>query len=195
MIRLLLATLLLAALPAVAQDYPPPRTMHLPAPDHWFGGLSLTDQDGHDVKLYDDLMAGRVIVVNAFYANCKAACPAVMGTIKLLQDKAAIDGIQASFISVTIDPRHDTPDALKLYATALAAPPGWHLLSGDPEAVKQALHRFGLDTDPDDPSDHLNILYIANLKTGVWKKAFSLMPPEQLAQLLADVASGAEPSQ
>jgi len=194
MIRLLLAALLFA-LPAVAQDYPPPRTMHLPAPDHWFGGLSLTDQDGHDFRLYDDLMAGRVIVVNAFYANCKAACPTVMGTVKLLQDKAAIEGIPASFISITIDPRHDTPDSLKLYATSLAAEPGWHLLSGDPETVSQALHRFGLDTDPDDPSDHLNILYIANLKTGVWKKAFSLMPPEQLAQLLTDVASGAEPSQ
>ena len=195
MIRLLLATLLLAVLPAAAQDYPPPRTMHLPAPDHWFGGLSLTDQTGHDVKLYDDLMAGRVVVVNAFYANCKAACPAVMGTVKLLQDKAAIEGIQASFISITIDPRHDTPDSLQLYATSLAVEPGWHLLSGDPETVRQALHRFGLDTDPDDPSDHLNLLYIANLKTGVWKKAFSLMPPEQLAQLLTDVASSTEPSQ
>jgi len=195
MIRVLLATLLLAVLPAAAQDYPAPRTVHLPAPEHWFGGLGLTDQDGHAVKLYEDLMAGRIVVVNAFYATCKAACPVVMGTVKLLQDKAAIEGIDASFISITIDPRHDTPDSLQLYATSLGVRPGWHLLSGDPETVTQALHRFGLDTDPDDPSDHLNILYIANLKTGVWKKAFSLMPPEQLARLLADVASGAEPSQ
>jgi hypothetical protein len=59
----------------------------------------------------------------------------------------------------------------------------------------QTLHRFGLDTDPDDPSNHLNILYIANLKTGIWKKAFSLMPPEQLGQLLTEVASGTTPSQ
>jgi protein SCO1/2 len=189
---LTLLGLVLLAGAAVAQDYPPPRTMHLPDAAHWFAGLTLTDQDGHALKLYDDLMAGRLLVINEFYANCRAVCPPVMGNIALLQDKAAIEGIKASFVSITVDPAHDTPEMLRLYANGLAVKPGWHLMSGDPAVVQQALHRFGLDTDPNDPSDHLNILYIANLRTGVWKKVFSLTPPEDLARILDEVAAGTE---
>ena len=186
-----LAAFALLAGAASAEDYPPPRTMHLPDAAHWFAGLTLTDQDGHALQLYDDLMAGQVVVINSFYAQCRAACPLVMHNVALLREKAAIEGITASFVSITVDPAHDTPEMLQLYANGLAAAPGWHLLSGDPAVVAQALHRFGLDADPADPSDHLNILYIANLKTGVWKKAFSLTPPEDLARILDEVAAGA----
>jgi protein SCO1 len=195
LIRLGLACLGLMSWAAVAsaQEYPPPRTVQLPDPAHWFGGLTLIDQDGHDVRLYDDLMAGQIVVVNAFYTSCRAACPPVMGNMALLQDKAAIEGIKASFVSITVDPAHDTPDMLQLFANGLAIKPGWRLLSGDPAVVTQALHRFGLDTDPNDPSDHLNILYVANLKTGVWKKAFSLMPPQDLVRLLDEVAADTSP--
>ena len=186
-----LTALALLAGAAGAEDYPPPRTIHLPDAAHWFAGLTLTDQDGHALQLYDDLMAGQVVVINNFYAQCRAACPLVMRNIALLRERAAIEGIAASFVSITVDPAHDTPEMLQLYANGLAIKPGWHLLSGDPAIVAKALHRFGLDADPADPSDHLNILYIANLKTGVWKKALSLMPPEDLARILDEVASGA----
>jgi protein SCO1 len=192
--RLALAAtaLILLAGAASAQETPPPRTMHLPDAAHWFAGLTLTDQDGQALKLYDDLMAGQVVVINSFYASCRAACPLVMGNVALLREKAEIEGIKASFVSITVDPVHDTPEMLQLFAKGLTVKPGWHLLSGDPAAVGKALQRFGLDADPADPSDHLNILYIANLKTGVWKKVFSLTPPEDLARILDEVATGAE---
>jgi protein SCO1/2 len=188
--HLVLFLLALLPLTAAAQDFPPPRTMHLPDAAHWFGGLTLTEQSGQAVRLYEDLMDGQVIVVNGFYAGCRAACPLVMSNLALLQDKAAIDGIDARFISITIDPANEPPDALQLYAQARGLKPGWHLLSGDPARVREALHRFGLDSDPADPSDHLNILYIANLKTGLWKKVFGMTPPEDLARILAEVAAG-----
>lgn len=173
----------------LAQQYPPPRTVQLPDPARWFGGLTLTDQDGRAVKLYDDLMAGQVVVINAFYASCRSVCPPVMGNLALVQQKEAIEGIKVAFISITIDPARDTPQALRLYAEHLGVQPGWHFLGGDAAAVTQALHRFGLDTDPNDPEDHLNIVYVANLRTGLWKKVFSLTPPEEIAEIVSDVAA------
>lgn len=177
------------AVPAVAQQYPPPRTMQLPDPAHWFGGVTLIDQDGSAVRLYDDLLAGQVVVVNAFYASCRSVCPPVMGNLALVQQKAAIEGIKVVFVSITIDPAQDTPQALQLYAARLEVQPGWHLLGGDPAMVTQALHRFGLEPNPNDPTDHLNIVYVANLRTGVWKKVFSLTPPEEIARIVSDVAA------
>jgi protein SCO1 len=184
------------ALLLAAADYPPPQTMRQPQQGaaRWFGDVTLTDQDGQTVHLYNDLMAGQVVVVNAFYTGCRSACPQAMGTLSHLQERLAIDGVPARFISITVDPEHDTPDRLALYARALgvgapAAGPDWRMLSGDPATVHHALHRFGLDTDPADPGDHLNVLYMANLRTGLWEKVFSLAPLEDLERLLRRVAA------
>ena len=182
----------LALLLLGAGDYPPPRTMRQTGAAQWFGNVILTDQDGRRVRLYEDLMAGQVVVVNAFYTGCRAACPQAMGTLAHLQAQLAIDGVSARFISITVDPEHDTPDRLSLYARALEGGTleggaGWRMLGGDPASVRQALHKFGLDTDPDDPGDHLNVLYMGNLRTGLWEKVFSLAPLDDLEQLLRQV--------
>lgn len=175
------------ALLLTTADAPSPQAMRQSGAEKWFGGLTLIDQDGLRVRLYEDLMAGHVIVVNAFYTGCRAACPQVMGTLADLRGQLAIDGLAARFISITVDPEHDTPDRLALYARAMGADADWRMLSGDPATVRVALHKFGLDTKPDDPADHLNVLYMANLRTGLWEKAFSLAPLESLAQLLQRV--------
>jgi len=184
-----LALLLLGA----GGDYPPPQMMRQTGAAQWFGDIVLTDQTGRQVRLYDDLMAGHVVVVNAFYAGCHSACPEVMGMLSHLRAQLAVDEMSVRFISITVDPEHDTPERVAVYARALDTGDGWHMLSGDPSAVRQALHRFGLDTNPDDPSDHLNVLYMANLRTGLWEKVFSLAPLEDLERLLRRVAADGGP--
>jgi protein SCO1 len=177
----------LALLLLTAADYPPPQAMRQSGAAQWFGNVTLTDQDGRPVRLFEDLMAGQVVVVNAFYTGCRAACPQAMGTLANLQARLAIDGVPARFISITVDPEHDTPDRVALYARSLDAGTDWHMLTGDPATVRRALHKFGLDTDPEDPSDHLNVLYMANLRTGLWEKVFSLAPLGDLEQILQRV--------
>jgi protein SCO1/2 len=176
-----------------AADYPPPQAMRQTGAAQWFGAVVLTDQNGRHVRLYDDLMAGQVLVVNAFYTDCRSACPQAMGSLTHLQARLAIDGLPARFISITVDPEHDTPDRLALFARSLDAGADWHMLSGDPATVRQALHRFGLDTDPNDPGDHLNVLYMANMRTGLWEKVFSLAPLDDLERLLRQVAADGGP--
>ena len=69
----------------------------------------------------------------------------------------------------------------------------WNMLTGDPAIVRRALKKFGLDPDPEDLGDHLNVLYMANLRTGLWKKVFSLAPLDDLERLLRQVeADGGE---
>jgi protein SCO1/2 len=176
-----------------AADYPPPQTIQQTGAALWFSNIALTDQDGRHVRLYDDLMKGQVVVVNAFYTGCRSACPQVMGTLSHLQAKLAIDGMPARFISITVDPEHDTPDRLALYARALDAGADWHMLSGNPATVRHALHRFGLDTDPENPGNHLNVLYMANMRTGLWEKVFSLAPLDDLEQILRQIAADGGP--
>jgi protein SCO1/2 len=186
---------LLALLPVLlgAADYPPPQTMHQTGAEKWFGGLVLQDQDGKRVDLHTDLMADKVVVINAFFTSCRSACPQVMGTIAHLQAEATLNGISANFISITVDPEHDTPEVLGPYARSLGAEAGWSMLNGDPAMVRRALGRFGLNVASTDPNDHLNILYMANLRTGLWKKVFSLAPIEDLERILQEVENDRGP--
>jgi protein SCO1/2 len=185
----------LAVLPLLlgAADYPPPQTMHQTGAAQWFDGLVLQGQDGQRVNLYTDLMAGKVVVINAFFASCRSACPPVMGTMAQLQARLTINGIPANFISITVDPEHDTPEMLGPYARSLGAEAGWYMLSGDPAMVRRALGRFGLNVDSKDPNDHLNVLYMANLRTGLWKKVFSLAPIEELERIMQEIENDRGP--
>jgi protein SCO1/2 len=49
------------------------------------------------------------------------------------------------FFSVTLDPVHDTPEALRLYAEAYGANvAGWMFLTGSPDAIRELAERYGV---------------------------------------------------
>ena len=74
-------------------------------------------------------------------------------------------GAKIAFISITLDPEHDTPEMLKLYAEAYEADPaGWSFLTGDPAAVRDVVRRYGVyAAKSDDGSiDHTNLISIVD---------------------------------
>lgn len=152
-----------------------------PAPaQKYFGGAVLTDQNGEKLRLYDDLLKGKVVVVNAFFSTCQGVCSVTMPKIAELQAVAGDRlGKDVSFLSISVDPLTDTPAKLKKYAQGLGAKPGWHLLTGDREAVEQALGKFGQYVEVKE--NHSNLLIIGNDRTGLWKKVLGLAKSEDIA--------------
>ena len=152
-----------------------------PAPaQKYFGSAVLTDQNGEKLRLYDDLMKGKVVVVNAFFSTCQGVCSVTMPKIAELQTVAGDRlGKDVSFLSISVDPVTDTPAKLKKYAQGLGAKPGWHLLTGDREAVEQALGKFGQYVEVKE--NHSNLLIMGNDRTGLWKKVLGLSKSEDIA--------------
>jgi protein SCO1 len=152
-----------------------------PAPaQKYFGNTVLTDQNGEKLRLYDDLLKGHVVVVNAFFSSCQGVCSVLMPKLAKLQEVAGERlGKDVSFLSISVDPLTDTPATLKTYAQGLGAKPGWHFLTGDREAVEQALSKFGQYVEVRET--HSNILIIGNERTGLWKKVVGLSKNEDIA--------------
>ena len=152
-----------------------------PAPaQKYFGSAVLTDQNGEKLRLYDDLLKGKVVVVNAFFSTCQGVCSVTMPKLAELQAVAGDRlGKDVSFLSISVDPLTDTPAKLKKYAQGLGAKPGWHLLTGDQEAVEQALGKFGQYVEVKE--NHSNLLIIGNDRTGLWKKVLGLAKNEDIA--------------
>jgi protein SCO1/2 len=110
-----------------------------PAPD-----FALVAQDGRQVTLHD--LRGKVIAVAFIYTSCADVCPLL--TEKMAQVREELGpafGKDIEFVSVTVDPEHDTPEVLKGYAEAFGADRGgWHFLTGEPAAVRETARRYGV---------------------------------------------------
>ena len=120
-----------------------PRTEPLPkiAPAP---GFTLTSQDGAQVSLAD--LRGRVAAVTFIFTRCTATCPVLTPMMSLVQERLGRDfGSKIAFASITVDPEHDTPEMLKLYAQAYGADvPGWSFLTGPPPVIADLTRRYGV---------------------------------------------------
>ncbi len=154
----------------------------------YFGDVPLLDQDGRTVRLYSDLIAGKVIVVNSFFASCSGSCPVMTGTFRRIQSALGDRlGRDVHLISITVDPEHDTPAQLRRFAKDAAARPGWRFVTGEREHVAQALQKLGLKADVKE--NHTAVVIIGNEPKGVWKKAFGLAPSEDVLKLVQEVVA------
>ncbi len=152
----------------------------------YFGNTVLTDQNGEKLRLYDDLMKGKVVVVSAFFSECRGVCAVLLPALAKLQASAGDRlGKDVSFLSISVDPLIDTPAKLKPYAEGLKAKPGWHFLTGDAGDVERVLGRFGPKVEAKE--GHSNLLIIGNDRTGLWKKVFGLAEMEKIEATFVSV--------
>src|SRR5689334_7625293 len=95
--------------------------------------FSLTDQDGH---AFDDTkLRGAVWVVSFLFTRCPDVCPLLAMKIGNLERRLA-DAPRVHFVSVSMDPEHDDPAALRAFALEHHADLSrWTLLTGEPAAV------------------------------------------------------------
>jgi protein SCO1/2 len=72
---------------------------------------------------------------------------------------------EVAFVSVTVDPEGDTPQALKAYAASFdAGLAGWSFVTGGSAAVRELARRYGLAVadGPDGQVDHTLLTTLAD---------------------------------
>src|SRR5712691_6935337 len=120
-----------------------------PLPVFWpVPGFALTDQMGRPFGSGD--LSGHAALLSFIYTNCPDTCPLLTANMAQVQNKLRAQGLLGSrvqLVSITVDPRRDTPDVLAEYAGRYhAAPDAWRFLSGEPEAIYEVLWGFKLNT-------------------------------------------------
>ena len=106
--------------------------------------FTLTAQDGRLFSLNE--LRGKVVVLTFIYASCADACPLLTAKMATLQDELGMDfGPRVFFVSITVDPERDTPEALTRYAQAHGANlSGWAFLTGTAEEIRDVARRYGV---------------------------------------------------
>ena len=155
----------------------------------YFTNTELTTQFGTKVHFYDDLLKGKIVVINLFYTECKYSCP--LETARLAQVQRLLGdrvGKDIFFYSISIDPRKDTPAELMAYAKNYRAGPGWLFLTGTRNDVDILSKKIGLFSEPDpaDRDGHTPYVLLGNEATGQWMRNSATDNPRRLALVIGD---------
>lgn len=100
-------------------------------------GFILTDQAGE--RITNEELRGRIVLYNFSYARCGTRCDEMNAVLRQVQDRltGAEGETPVSLVTISIDPAHDTPEALQAYASAAGADPShWRFATGDPARIK-----------------------------------------------------------
>jgi cytochrome oxidase Cu insertion factor (SCO1/SenC/PrrC family) len=112
--------------------------------------FSLTERGGRTVTRAD--LAARVWVANFIYTSCTDTCPLQTAQMARLHKEFEAEA-RLLFVSITVDPRRDTPHALNAYAAKYGADPTrWWFLTGKKQPI-YALIQDGFHLSVEDPSD------------------------------------------
>lgn len=125
---------------------PPPDAPVLGIPE-----FSLIDQDGKPFTR-DDLK-GRITIVNFVFTHCPFVCPTLMEKMEGLS--IALKNDPVHFLSISVDPLHDTPEALRAFAALHNADTArWTFLTGDKAEIDRIITgglKFALTDDAANP--------------------------------------------
>jgi len=109
--------------------------------------LTLMDANGKSVGLRD--LRGKVVVLHFIYTNCPDVCPLHLDRIAEIQGMINSTPMRelVQFVTVTTDPKRDTPEVMREYGKAHGLDPAnWTFLTSGPDklsATRDLVQKFG----------------------------------------------------
>lgn len=160
-----------------------------------FPNIVLTNQDNKKVRLYDDLIKGKIVVIQFMFSNCERLCPMVTpNLVKVQKELEKQSPGKVNIVSISVDPDHDTPAVLKAYAKKFHVQPGWQFLTGRRQDIDWLRRELGLYYPEDQQFEHMNMLTVGREPTGQWFTIRALNNPEVIAytvrKIIPDTTSG-----
>ena len=151
-----------------------------PASANYFPNLVLFTQDNRPVHFYDDLLKGKVVLINFIFTTCQGVCSPMTANLARVQNYLAEHlGKEVLMISISVDPLTDTPERLKKYADSFKVKPGWYFLTGEKKNIDWVLYKLGGYVE--DKQQHSTVLIMGNEATGEWMKVVAMANPTEIA--------------
>lgn len=126
-------------------------------------GVELRDQLGQTIDAAS--LRGHPVLVNFVFTGCSSTCPLQVHELAELHRALPSDvRIAVRFLSITVDPDHDTPQSLAAFARRMGADlPGWRFATGAPpqiDALTARMQAFDPRRGEARPQDHRTSLYL-----------------------------------
>ncbi len=117
--------------------------------------FDLTDQNNE--RLTSEDLRGKFVLYTFTYTNCPAPCYNINETVQEVQSRlneVQLDGIDVSFVTISIDPEHDTPAVLNTYAKSIGAnTEEWKFATTTNKALLKTIIGSGFETYYEDKGE------------------------------------------
>ncbi len=133
----LLGIFLAAVIPAVILPTLVCKNDNLELPDlGTVPAFSLIDERG--LVFTEEGLRGHPTIVNFVFTRCDTICPVISLKMEKLQERLSDRRAEdIKLVSISVDPKHDTPTKLAAYAEQFhARNDKWRFLTGEPEKVR-----------------------------------------------------------
>jgi protein SCO1/2 len=121
------------------------------APDRarWLADFSLTNSAGRNVTRRD--VDGKLLAVSFLFTSCSLTCPEVSRSMAGIQ-RLTTNAPDVALLSLTVDPRTDTPLVLARWGARYGADTNrWFLLTGDQAQLLTLIGTSFLATETNNP--------------------------------------------
>jgi len=154
--------------------------------------VEVVNNRGKRVYLYSDLIKDKIVLLSFFYTRCSYICSMQGVSLAKVQKELEPLGKDVFLISISMDPRGDTPEKLKQWGRNFGAGPRWTIVSSDRLEMSRMIKEFtGEETGPRDL--HSSTVFLGNDRTGEWLATDGLFGPKTLVGLLKKLSdSGAK---
>ena len=126
-------------------------------------------QNSEPVDLRSDVISDRIVVLDFIYTSCTTVCPVLTAIMSQVNGRLAERvGKDVILVSMTVDPKRDTPARLKKYSGNFRADDGWLWLTGDKLIVDGVLRKLGAYTA--NFEDHPAMVLVGDGRTGRWSR-------------------------
>lgn len=154
------------------------------------GDFTLTDQ--FDKKRSTAEFRGKVLLVYFGYTYCPDVCPMALEHISQALKALKRDRNKVVVLFVSVDPKRDTPEVLKLYSTNFDT--NIIMLTGTPDEVQHAMEKYRVyakkevkEGMSDYLMNHTSVVYVMD-KNGVYLSSFAhSTEAEQIVKILLNV--------
>jgi protein SCO1/2 len=96
--------------------------------------ISLHDADGRPVTLAGQ--RGRYVLVTFLYVHCPDVCPLIAQNLNAALEQLGTERNRVRVLAVSVDPKGDTPKAVRAYIKARGLVPQFRYLIGSPRELR-----------------------------------------------------------
>jgi len=101
---------------------------------HHVSNVAFTNQFGKKVSFAD--LKGKIIVLDFFFTRCPSICPRLARAMKKLQNSFVNNDSIVQFVSVSVDPIHDSVPELRKWAERFNVDPdSWWVVTGNRDSI------------------------------------------------------------
>lgn len=174
---------------------PAPKPMPMPNPkptmanspsQSRFPDVMFTTHEGRDVRFYQDLIMGKVVLINFMYSTCADSCSTTANLARVQRLFGDRMGRDVFMYSISLDPEQDNPQVLRDYVKNNGVQQGWTFLTGSMRDIAILRGRLGLrDPDPAidaDKTQHIGAVLYGNERLDRWAACPAMAEPREIVK-------------